>query len=291
MSRHRFVGVVWAVSVAALLSSCSFVERKGVDTLQPVLKHTVDNLMGFQSASVAKEGLPGNVLLISALVEFSPNNDKLLAIASEAYAAWGLILEWEDPNFAAEIYEIGRDYGLRALKVRNREIRKGLETGKHMIDLAQYLKKGDVPAAFWYGLNAGLRVMLEMDDPNILIGIGDATRTFDRLIVLDDTYFNYAPHLFQGAYAIIAGPMLGGGTEKAKNEFAVAFKKTESKFLLAHVFYARYYATGVYDEALFDKTIDFVLKTPANVMPEMQLANDISKRKALWLKNNKNKFF
>jgi len=47
----------------------------------------------------------------------------------------------------------------------------------------------------------------------------------------------------------------------------------------------------VYDEALFDKTIDFVLKTPANVMPEMQLANDISKRKALWLKNNKNKFF
>jgi len=61
--------------------------------------------------------------------------------------------------------------------------------------------------------------------------------------------------------------------------------------LLAHVFYARYYATGVYDEALFDKTIDFVLKTPANVMPEMQLANDISKRKALWLKNNKNKFF
>jgi len=109
-------------------------------------------------------------------------------------------------EFAAEIYEIGRDYGLRALKVRNREIRKGLETGKHMIDLAQYLKKGDVPAAFWYGLNAGLRVMLEMDDPNILIGIGDATRTFDRLIVLDDTYFNYAPHLFRGPTPSLRAP-------------------------------------------------------------------------------------
>lgn len=291
MDRRCLVSIISAISVAGFLSSCSFVERKGVDTLQPTLNHTVDNLMGFQSASVAKEGLPGNALLISALVEFSPNNDKLLALASEAYAAWGLILEWEDPKFAAEIYEIGRDYGLRALKVRNKNIRKGLESGKHMIDLAQYLKKGDVPAAFWYGLNAGLRVMLEMDDPNILIGIGDATRTFDRLIVLDDSYFNYAPHLFQGAYAIIAGPMLGGGTEKAKKEFDIAFQKTDNKFLLAHLFYARYYATGVYDESLFDKSIDYILKTPASIFPEMQLPNDISKRKALWLKNNKGKFF
>jgi len=91
------------------------------------------------------------------------------------------------------------------------------------------MTKKDVPAAFWYGLNGGLRVILEMDSPYVLTGLGDITKIFERIIVLDDSYFYYSPHLFQGAYYAISGPMLGGGLEKAQKEFDAAFKKVRTR--------------------------------------------------------------
>jgi len=57
------------------------------------------------------------------------------------------------------------------------------------------------------------------------------------------------------------------------------------------VFYARYYAALALDEALFDKAVEYVLKTPTNVLPEARLANAIAKQKAKWLKENKGRFF
>jgi hypothetical protein len=285
------LNVVFLVMIGMLGFGCSFMERHGVNTATPMLKGVVDNLMKLESAELAKEGLPGQILLISALTEFSPKNSQLLALASQAYASYGLVVEWNDPGYAIELYDIGKKYGLRALCSNNRAFEKGLKKGEHVSDLVEKITKKDVPAAFWYGLNGGLRVILEMDSPYVLAGLGDITKIFERIIVLDDAYFYYSPHLFQGAYYAISGPMLGGGLEKAQKEFDAAFKKNQNTFLLAHVFYARYYAALALDEALFDKTVEYVLKTPTNVLPEARLANAIAKQKAEWLKANKGRFF
>ena len=45
------------------------------------------------------------------------------------------------------------------------------------------------------------------------------------------------------------------------------------------------------DEPLFDKTLEYALKTPAESLPEARLANSIAKKKAEWLKANKDKFW
>jgi len=68
------------------MAGCGFIERKGVDTATPLLSRTVDNMMRLKSARLAESGLPSQILLISALVEFTPNNPRLLTIASQAYA-------------------------------------------------------------------------------------------------------------------------------------------------------------------------------------------------------------
>ena len=285
------LGIVCSVAGMFLVSGCSFMERQGVNMTTPLLKDMVNNIMKLQSAELAQEGLPGQILLISALVEFSPKNDQLLALASQAYASYGLSVEWEDPAYAIELYNIGKKYGLRALRLNNRAINDGLEKGRHLSDVIEEMQKSDVPAAFWYGLNSGLGVMLQMDDPYALTELGDTTKVFERILKLQDDYFYYSPHLFQGAYYAMSGPMLGGGADKARKEFRVAFKKTDNKFLLAHVFYARYYAAMALDEPLFDKTLEYVLKTPAESLPEARLANSIAKKKAEWLKANKDKFF
>ena len=284
----------WPLALLVLsfsCASCSFIEKHGVNLAVPVLKGTVDNIMTLESANLAKEGLPGQLILISALVEFSPNNDQLLALASQAYASYGLAVEWENPEYAIELYEIGKNYGLKALKHNNTDIYDGLKEGKHLADLAGEITVDDVPAACWYGLNAGLQIILEMEDPYVLIGLGDVTKVFERILALKDDYFYYVAHLFQGSYYIIAGIIGGGGPERAKEEFDAAFEKTDNNFLLAHTFYARYYAVSMLNEGLFDKMIEYVLNTPNNVLPDARLVNDIAKKKAFWLKEHKNLFF
>lgn len=289
-----------ALSGGLLAAGCGFLERKGVDLATPFLGHTVDNLLMLDNASLAKEGLAGQILLITALSEFSPNNAKLLTLASQAYASLGLLVEEEDPTYAKEVYAIGKDYGLRALSASNPKIQKGIVKGSRMAYLSEHLQKDDVPAAFWYGMNTGLDLMLaldgrveplEVDHPQKVAQMGDLSQIFQKILELDDSYFFYAPRLFEGAYLMLIGPLIGGGPDVASKEFAIAFEKTNNRFLLAHVFYARYFLVNLPDQSRFQAVLSYVMKTDANVMPEASLANAIAKKKAKWLLEHQNIFF
>ncbi len=299
MSIHKQVAAL-VLAGCCLLTSCSFLERKGVDTATPFLEHTVNNLLRLENARLAKEGLAGQILLISALCEFTPQNATLLTLASQAYASFGLLVEEEDPGYAEEVYEVGKGYGLQALAYENHAFQEGLARGTKIAYMADRLKKDDVPAAFWYGMNTGLGLMLaldnrvvplESDHPEKVAQMGDLAELFKKILELDDSYFFYAPRLFQGAYYMLIGPLIGGGSEPASREFSIAFKKTENRFLLTHVFYARYYLTNLPDKGRFQKTLTYVLNTQADVMPEAALANAIAKEKARWLLEHQDLFF
>lgn len=291
LARRKKLGIALVCFMLGTTLGCATIERKGVDLATPVLNDAVDKLFTFQSVNVATEGLPGNVLLISALCEFSPNNHKLLALASMAYGAYGLLIEEENPEYATEIYTIGADYGLRAIKASNKKIKTALEKGEFVFDQAKNLTKKDVPGAFWFAMDLGLNSMLNMSYPVALTRLSDVNTVMDKIYELDDSYFFYAPHLYKGAYNALAGPMLSGGLPVAKKEFDFIFEKTDNNFLLAHAFFARFYATSAMDEALFDKTIDHILKTPDDAMHEARLANGIAKKKAGWYKAHKEDFF
>lgn len=289
-----------ALSAGLLVGGCGFLERKGVDSLTPFLGHTVDNLLMFDNARLAKEGLPGQILLIAALSEFSPDNPKLSTLASQAYASLGLLVEEEDPAYAEEVYAIGKAYGLRALSGSNPKIQKGIAEGTRMAYLSEHLQKDDVPAAFWYGMNTGLGLMLalygrveplEEEHPQKVAQMGDLSQVFQRILELDDSYFFYAPRLFEGAYLMLIGPLMGGGPDPASKEFAIAFEKTHNRFLLAHVFYARYFLVNLPDQDRFRAVLSYVMETDVNVMPEASLANAIAKEKAKWLLEHQNVFF
>ena len=287
--KHKHSFLLGAIFMLA--AGCSTVQRQGINAGAPLLKDMVDKIMRLESASLAQQALPGQLLLISALVEFSPKNDQLLAVACQGYASYGLIIELEDPGYADEIYGLAQDYGLRALRYNNVAVDEGLTEGKHLVDLNKELTKGDVYPAFWYAMASGLKTMINLSDPYALTALGDVNSLMDRIIELDETFFFYSPHLFRATYYAVSGPMLGGGTEKAQKEFSYVFEKTQNKFLLAHAFYAQFYAAGMINEPLFDQTIHYIESTPSNVLPEVRLANEIAKKKALWLNAHKDRFF
>jgi len=279
---------VWMMGLS--LAGCGFMERKGVDMATPILSDTVDNMMRLKSARLAKEGLPSQILLISALVEFSPNNKQLLTIASQAYASYGLIKEDTDPRYASEIYQIGREYGFRALK-QNGKFEKGLKEGKKPHEMVAYFKKDDVPTLFWAAMNWGQYINLNKNEPKALVELPGVIAFMGRCIELDETYYYGGPHLFFAAYYAGLPPIMGGGPKKSIASFKKAIEASKGKFLLPYVFYARYYTTLVKREDLFEKTIQKVLATPSSILPEAYLANEIAKVKARFYLEHKELYF
>ena len=113
----------------------------------------------------------------------------------------------------------------------------------------------------------------------------------ERVIELDESFFFGGAHMFFGTIYAARPPMLGGDIEKAKLHFNKCFEYAKKSFLIPYVYYAKFYATRRFDEALFDSTIALILDTPLSVLPDQQLPNAIAQRKARDLKAQKDDLF
>jgi len=66
---------------------------------------------------------------------------------------------------------------------------------------------------------------------------------------------------------------------------------SESKFLLWHYLYAKYYAVQNMDRKLFETTLDHVLTAPVDRLPEKRFVNEAVKLKARHLLSQADQLF
>jgi hypothetical protein len=104
--------------------------------------------------------------------------------------------------------------------------------------------------------------------------------TIWRILALDDSFYYGSPHLLMAVYMAARPAFIGGSLTKAKEHFDQAFALGDGKFLSAKVLYARYYAIRLGDRVLFEKTLQAVIETPVDEVPELTLANTLAKEKA-----------
>jgi hypothetical protein len=205
-------------------------------------------------------------------------------------------VEDKDPERARILYSIGRDYGLRALKM-NRGFRKALEKGKPYSEAVKKLKKKDMDALFWTAAAWAAYMNLSTRDTESLFDIPNIMALLTRSRELDDTFWYGGPHMFFAAYYSQFPAMMGGGAEKAQKEFdavkEIVNKKTGGKgeWLIADYFYAKYYATLLKDEELFDKTNQKILDAPVDSIPDMAAVNGLAKIKTRILLEQKGRYF
>jgi hypothetical protein len=83
----------------------------------------------------------------------------------------------------------------------------------------------------------------------------------------------------------------GGDPEVAREHFERAFAISERKLLIFHVFYAQYYCRSQLDEEAFDETLREVLEAPADLKPEYRLLNEVARRKASNLMEQRDDLF
>jgi hypothetical protein len=145
--------------------------------------------------------------------------------------------------------------------------------------LKQYNKK-DVPSLFWTASAWGKWISLNIDSVEALADMAMLEATMRRILELDDSFYYGSPHLLMAVYLVSRPEMIGGDINKSKEHFDKAFSLGADKLLSAKVLFARSYAVRLRDRALFAKTLQGVIDTPVDEVPELTLTNTLAKEKA-----------
>jgi hypothetical protein len=112
-----------------------------------------------------------------------------------------------------------------------------------------------------------------------------------RVLELDEKFYYGGPHLFMGIWFASRPKIAGGNLKKSQSHFLEALRLGEGKFLMAHVYYAKYYARKVMDKELFTSTLQKVLETPTDTSPDLILLNTVAKKKAKELLDHVEEYF
>ncbi len=274
------------------LSGCSTILRLQADFVSPMISRLVDEAANAKSARAIREGIAGNLLMVSAFAEISPNNNILLEKTAYLYCAYGLMVEDTEPEFASELYAIGKEYGIRALK-QKRCFRNGLGYGEHIPELTGCLGRRYKNALLWTGLANGLWIFRNMDDSAALIEIADAVALVERSVELDEDHFFGIGKLFLGAYYALIPDFFGtgGGTEASAKMFAEARAASNGRLLLVDVFEARFLDTQLKNREEYVRKLESVLAADPDILPEYKSFTAIAKQKARFFLNHMDEFF
>jgi hypothetical protein len=239
---------------------------------------------------IAEHFLANNLKTVEMLLEKDPDNEKLNITAAQGYGAYAMaFVEDTDPERASHLYLRGVNFGLQALP-KNKKF--SMETNlKELEDILQTYQKGEVPSLFWTGYNWGLFVMQNLDKTENLLNLAKIEKIMNRCLELDESYYFYSVDIFYGAYYGARPRMLGGNPEKSQAFFQKNIEMNDGNILIGKLFYARYYALQNYDEPLFDKLLEEIINFDLEKNPDYRLLNAIAQKKAMTLKNKKEKLF
>ncbi|MBU4484343.1 TRAP transporter TatT component family protein, partial [bacterium] len=242
-----------------------------------------------------KQAAASMLLTLESFHQNHPKNKQLLTLLSRSYAnyAFGFseenMLRFKDNNDdkykdsrerALRFYKRGRDYGLDALK-QNHNFKAASEGSLDEFEVAlQKFGKKQISTLFWTGFNWGGWINLNLDDPMEIIDLPRVQAIMNRVISLDETFYNGAAHTFFGVIAAARPTMLGGNPESAKKSFDRAIEITDGKYLMTKVLYAQFYAFQIQSRELFVSLLKEVIKAPDDLFPKQQLANQMAKTRA-----------
>lgn len=279
LRKKTSISIILPITLFLLFSSCSTVGKMGINTASPAFPAIVDNVMQMDNLMVCREGLPGLIVLVSGILEFTPNNLNLLTVTSMAYTAYGLMIEDDDPEYAKSLFNKGKEYGLRALKT-DKGLRKDVEEKDiRLMEAVKSLDKKYVPAIFWTSMSWASWIFHNLDDPTAPIGLPAILAMMKCVEEKDEDYFFGGAHLFYMAYNAIMPEFAGGGEKMVESSLKKALSFTDGEFMLPYVYYAKYFARPYSKREDFHEYLMKVLNH-STTKKELNLANSIAKAKA-----------
>lgn len=227
-----------------------------------------------------REGMPAYLMLIDGMVEAVPDNKRLLISAAQSYASFAsAFIQDEDKAYARVLYTRAKEYGLRALKQIGliNPVSKPFDAFE--ADLGNLSKK-DAPYVFWAASCWGNWISLSQGSIAALAELPRVELLMKKVLELDEKFYYGGAHIFMGILNGSKPKMAGGKLDLASKHFLRAIELGRGEFLMTYIYYAEYYAKKAFDKDLYVSTLENVLKTPADIMPDLTLLNTVAHIKA-----------
>ena len=247
----------------------------------PLVTGQFDSINEESDPQFAETAMPASLKMLEGMIKTDEGNPDLLHKLAEGFCSYSFsFIEDEDPQRASRLYLRGRDYALQIL------VNDGAEA--NLVDLPpeqfqESLKRmdaGDLPGLFWMGQCWAGWLLLNLHDLEALAAMPKVESAMKKTLEWDESFHYAGPHMFFGGFYGGRSKILGGNAEKSKHHFERNLKLTENKYLMTQMLYAKTYAVQAQDRKLFERLLKTVLETPADVLPEQRLANEVAKLKA-----------
>ena len=275
----------------SLSSACLPSKKLTVGATATLLEGVAKSSYRQSDLRILREGMPAYLMLMDGMIEVWPENEQVLIAAAQTYSSFASIfLEDQDQEYAKMLFGKGRDYALRSLERRG--LKKPLQSPFE--DFKKGLKglgKRDVPYLFWGATCWANWIRLNLDSMEALAELPKVEWMMQRVLEIDEGFYYGGPHLFMGIWFSSRPKMLGGDLKKAQGHFLRALEFGKGKFLMAYIYYATYYARQALDKDLFISTLQKVLETPADILPDLTLLNTVAQKKAQELLNRVEEYF
>lgn len=273
------------------LPGCLPFKRVTVGSTATLLEEVARSSYKQSDLRLIREGMPAYLMLMDGMIEAWPDNEQLLIAAAQGYSSFASVfLEDQDKDYAKLLFGKGRQYALRSLELRG--LKEPLQ--RPFDDFKEDLKrlgKKDAPYLFWSATCWANWINLHLDSVEALAELPRVESIMQRVLELDEGFYYGGPHLFMGIWFGSRPKIAGGDLKKAQRHFLKAIELGKGRFLMAYVYYATYYARQALDKELFVSTLQTVLETPADTLPELTLLNTVAKKKAKELLSRAEEYF
>ena len=186
-----------------------------------------------------------------------------------------------------EAYDKGITAAEEAIALRDPAFAKKMAQGERWAEEVYNADPAAIEALYWYSTNLGRWALLE-GLATIMARKADLEATMDFICQTDETFFYGACHRYFAVYWTRLP--IGADAERSRKHFEKTIE-IGPKFLANKVLMAQELAPLEGDRKMFDRLIDEVLATPAEVEPAIAPENHFAKQKARRLQERADELF
>jgi len=282
---------LWLPIVLFPLTACS-PSQMALRMAEPLFEGQYLSLNEEQDPQLAEQAMPASLKMMEGLVKADPENIEYHQKLAEGFCGYAFsFVEQKNPRRASDLYLRGRDYAVRALVLSGApENLPSLPPDEFQAALER-MDQDDLPGVFWMGQCWGAWLMFNLSNVEAFAAFPKVEAAMNQALKWDETYHQAGPHMFLGSFYGGRSPMLGGKPDRARKHFERGLELTGRKFLMMQVMYAKTLAVQTQDKELFTRLLNEVKETPAGVLPEQRLANEVARMRAETLLEDADAFF
>ncbi len=177
-----------------------------------------------------------------------------------------------------QTHEKGMTAGERALVACSAAFKAKMEAGSKMEQALDTIDAKSAPALYWYTTNLGKWANAQ-GLSTVLKYKAKIKSQVERIMAVEEHFFYSAAHRYLGVIYAKAPAIAGGDMKQAKVHFEASLANAPN-YLATTVLWCEFYAVKSEDKAGFKAKLEWVLKQPDDVIPEITAENKVEKKKA-----------